>query len=157
VPAGTAGDRVGLGRIALAYTRDGRRSEVALAEEPRVTLVADREEMLSGMQPEVWERSVAVDAVNALRRDAAQAIREGRQEALIPKIERYQLDAGALNQRFRSAEVDRQIRSLDGLVKDLRGSLAAPAAEQSRAAKTLEAEAKAGARPGTLAPAPGAK
>jgi len=149
LPPGASGETHSLGRVSLGYTHDGRRSEIALAEEPRVALVADRERALGAVRPEAWARSVAVEEVNQLRIGAAAAIREGRQDEMVERIEQYQADTAELNLRFLSPAVSKELRGLDDLMKDLRASAAAPPSAQSRVAKKLEAEAKAGARPGT--------
>lgn len=157
LPPAAAGESTSIGRVSLGYTRGGSRGEVALTEEPRVAFVADPERMLGSMRPAAWARSVAVEDVNTLRREAAGAIREGRQDEMVAKIKQYQADTAAINARLRIDTVGEQLRSLDDLAKDLQASAAAPAAAQSRAAKKLEAEAKASARPGTTVAAPGVR
>jgi Ca-activated chloride channel family protein len=148
VPVSDAGERP-LGGFSASFTRDGQAEHVTLAGTPAVQCVADAQAAYSSVSPDDWARAVAVEEVNALRREAASDIKAGKQEAAVARIRRYQADTAAQNAYVGSPLVAGKLAELDDLAKDVQASVAALPPAKERAAKKLQAKGLAESRAGS--------
>ncbi len=148
VPVSDAGERV-LGAFSVSFTRDGEAQRVALAETPSVQCVADARTAYSAVSADDWARAVAVEEVNALRRESASDIKAGRQEAAVARIRKYQANTAEQNAYVGSPLVAGQLAELDELAKDVQESVAASPPAKERAAKKLQAQGLAESRAGS--------
>lgn len=79
VPNGTLEPRA-LGSLSVRYRRDAKPFETAIAELPKVEVVADAASFERGIVQSVWERAVVEEEIAKSREQLGSAIREGGAE-----------------------------------------------------------------------------
>ncbi len=138
-----------LGTFGVSYRAGGEKADLAFSEIPRVERVAAEGDFYAGIDRSRWARAVVVDEYNRLQRDVAADVKRGRSDEARERISQYDRTVRAMNQHIASPEVEKQLEEAKALVGEVDALAAAPATERERAVKQLQAEAVAGARPGS--------
>jgi Ca-activated chloride channel family protein len=108
-----------LGRFSLDYSEGDQRKSLRFSEAPRVALVADESSYYASVDQESWSRSVIVDQYNDLRRKVAAELKTGDAMAASKRIGAFREKTEQMNARIRSAEVEAQLRELEGLAAEV--------------------------------------
>jgi Ca-activated chloride channel family protein len=142
VPHDAPGEHA-LARIALAYTDGGEPVTLALAETPQVTCVGSEDDFYAHVDLPAWTRSIVQEGYNQMQDEVAREVKAGRREGALERIQRYRADVGEKNARLKSAPVQAQLESLEGLEADVKGAFVGPHASerQNVLSKTMSADA----------------
>lgn len=137
--------------INVSYLHQGRPFKVTLDKPFHIACVDDPRKAMASIDKNIWVKKVLQDDYGKLREKVAHAIRSGRKDEAIGKIEEYKVEQEAMNSVVGSAEVDRNLKEdLDELrlqVEDtFHGAPAAVAAKQKKNAKYLQYQAYEGRR-----------
>lgn len=137
--------------ISVSYLHQGRPFKVSLDGPFHIACVNDPRKAMASIDKNIWVKKVLQDDYGKLREKVAHAIRSGRRDEAIGKIEEYKTEQEAVNSVVGSTEVARNLKEeLDELrsqVEDtFRGAPAAVAAKQKKNAKSLQYQAYEGRR-----------
>ena len=140
-----------LGRFSVAYGAAGDRKVLTFSDVPQIACVAGEDEFYSSVDVSAWTRSVVVDSYNAMQKDVAQAVKEGRRDDALKRVQQFKDEAGALNARLNSAPVADKIGSLGELETLVSGAFEGPeqAQRQNALSKAKSAEAMDSRRAGS--------
>lgn len=133
-------ERIGdydLGRFGLAYTAGGERFEVKFGSNPVVACVGDREQFLSSVDLDRWERATTEESYGSLQQRVSDHVRRGRSDAAQHEIDQYISESRALNTELRrgmegTGAVGAQIERAAEMKLELLEAFEAPNAQAAR-------------------------
>jgi Ca-activated chloride channel family protein len=148
-------DEVGeldVGRFSLSYAREaGAPVTLSFAETPRIACVKGEEEFYGSVDVGSWSRSVVVDAYNRMQEEVARAVKEGRRDEALQRVQGFRDATSSMNARLRSPSVARQLGNVDKLEAEVAAAFEGPeqAKRQNELSKVVGAEAKDARRVGS--------
>lgn len=134
-----------LGAFQVRY-RDGAETHILESGSPlTVACVADPREVMASIDKDVWSGQIMQEEYSQLKERVADAIRSGRKDQALTRIQEYEARNRRINQSVGSAAVARNLEhDVEGLRQSVEetfaGAPAAVAAKQKQAAKTLQYE-----------------
>lgn len=120
-----------LGEFGLEYGARGRRFRTSFETVPRVARVHDRARFHAAIDPEAWARSVADDAIHALRQKVSSSVREGRRAEAVEEIEAFRTSAHGINRALGLASVDAKLEEAKALEEAVNEAFEGSEPEQS--------------------------
>ena len=102
-------------RVRASFTSDGGRRSVATGAPLQVAAVAREEEVVAAIDRDAWGRGVVEDAYGRLQQEVATAVRAGRRDEAMDKIQAYEHRYTAANARVQSQAVTHNLSQLDAM------------------------------------------
>lgn len=140
-PVETPRADVPLGRFTLSYRSDSERRVLRFSEMPRVAFVKGERAYLATVDRKVWEQAVAEDELGELKQSVASAVRSGKREEALGRLQSFEARQRRLNHYLGSERVDEVIAGLEKMKAAVGAAFAAKSpAARNRLSKEYSAE-----------------